>query len=377
MKKSLLLLSIPALLMAASCSTDETVDAPDLQEKAITFTTNLENSSRSMGGNPEWFTPENFKTFYAFAFSNDPGHDTDNFFDDAIFGRNANGSWIPDGENRYYFPEWRLKFVAYAPANQYELGGVTSIGQGTRNYFGIDFTPQKQRIFGLNLSFYGDIDLIVAANGKRNLRNDPKVKMTFKHTLSKVTIKVKQRNPALRFIVASAGIGHAHDGGTFTYPDCTDKEEIELTQDCWSFPNEDNYGDFSAVCNLTVNGNGQDATVGDFLIFPQNSINSGFWTGGPEEDGTYLYVRCNIYQKSGKDSYDTELFSKGSIAIPLKFDFQPGYHYTFTIDMTNGGLIAPSNTSVVKDGGTPVLGGEIQYSAISSHWEVADTDLKM
>lgn len=378
MKKSLLLLSIPALFLAASCSTDELVDAPESKDKAITFAPNLQNCSRAYDQTIEWHTPETFKRFFAVAFSNEPGHDTENFFTDLTVAKNESGSWGSDNDSHHYFPEWRLKFVAYAPGEQYEIGGI---GPNTTRYrFSTEFTPQKQMIKGVNLAFYKDIDLIVAANGKRNLRNDPKVKMTFKHALSKVTINVKQTNPALRFEVSSAGIGNAPDRGTFTFPDCTDKEEIEVTQDCWSFPKDDRSNFSSEEPNShTVDGNGRLAHIGDFLIFPHNTTTGGYWTGGPENDGTYLYVACRILQKSGPDSYETVLFggksSYSSIAIPLKFDFQPGYHYTFNVDVTNGGLIRPEEKRT--DGGTPVLNGAISYSVTSSIWEVADKNLNM
>lgn len=379
MKKSLLLLSIPALFLAASCSTDELVDAPESKDKAITFAPNLQNCSRGYTDNPVWHDAATFKEFFAYAFSNDPGHDTDNFFSDHTVVKNQDGTWGPQGDTHYYFPEWRLKFVAYAPGGVYELGGMTGVGQGTRYRFYTDFTPQKQMIKNIDLAFYNKVDLIVAANGKRNLRNDPKVKMTFKHALSKVTINVKQTNPALRFEVFNAGIGNAPDRGTFTFPDCTDKEEIEVTQDCWSFP-YDSRSDFSPKepNSHTVDGNGRLANIGDFLIFPHNTTTGGYWTGGPEEDGDYLYVTCRILQKSGPDSFETVLnqtASSSSIAIPLKFDFQPGYHYTFNVDVTNGGLIPPAEKQT--DGGTPVLNGAISYSVTSNHWEVADKNLNM
>ncbi|MDE5689367.1 MAG: hypothetical protein K2I38_01550, partial [Duncaniella sp.] len=163
------------------------------------------------------------------------------------------------------------------------------------------------------------------------------------------------------------------------FPDCTDKEEIEVTQNCWSFP-EDSRSDFSPKepNSHTVDGNGRLANIGDFLIFPHNTTTGGYWTGGPEEDGDYLYVTCRILQKSGPDSFETVLnqtASSSSIAIPLKFDFLPGYHYTFNVDVTNGGLIPPAEKQT--DGGTPVLNGAISYSVTSSIWEVADKNLNM
>lgn len=380
MKKSLLLLSIPALFLAASCSTDELVDAPESKDKAITFAPNLQNCSRAHDQNIEWHTPETFKEFFAVAFSNDPGHDTNNFFTDLNIVKNERGSWGWYDDSHHYFPEWRLKFIAYAPGGQYEIGGIGS--NTTRYRFYTDFTPQKQMIKDIDLAVYNNVDLIVAANGKRNLRNDPKIKMTFKHALSKVTINVKQTNPALRFEVSYAGIGNALNRGTFTFPDCTDKEEIEVTQDCWSFPRDSRWN-FSpdSPNSQTIDGNGRLAHIGDFLIFPQNTTTSNYWTGGPENDGVYLYVDCRILQKNGPDSYETVLYpTKNSkltsaIAIPLKFDFQPGYHYTFNVDLTNGGLVPPDNNQT--DGGTPVLNGAISYSVTSSHWEVADKNLNM
>ena len=376
MKKSLLLLSIPALLMAASCSSDEVIDAPALKDNAITFSPVLQNCSRGNSQDIEMHTPESFKEFFVSAFSSDPGHNTENFFFDHRVSKNAAGSWSPSGDNYFYFPEWRLKFIAYAPGGSYELSGMTSPGQGTRYRFYTDITPQKQAITNVQLAFYNNLDLIVAANGKRDLRHDPKVKMTFKHALSKVTIKVKQMNPALRFEVSGAGIGNALNRGTFTYPDCTDKEEIEVTQSCWTFP--DGFrGNFSTNSSetLLVDGNNRLSTVGECLVFPVNTTNNGYWTRGPEPDGAYLYVTCRIMQKSSKDAYETELVHRTTVAVPLKFDFQPGYHYTFNVDITNGGLIAPGDQT--PNGGTPVLNGTIEYEASSSLWELADTSTRM
>lgn len=381
MKKSLLLLSIPALLLASCSSDDVVMEAP--RDNAITFAPELNSVSRS-ATTATWTTPETFDEFFVYAYSSDPGHTDNNFFNDYCVQKNKEtGSWDPwDPNSIYYFPDWHLKFVAYTPNHRYATGGITG---GMRQYFNVEITPQSQKIKGVDLSSHRGMDICVAANDKPNNHLDKKLKMKFKHTLSKFTISCVNYNPALMFEVVSAGIGGTYTTGTFTYPDFTGKDEIEVTQDCWEFYTERSRYQVGLLDSTPeeaiVMGDGKVVDLsGAGLIFPQNSTND-YWTGGKEEDGLYLYISCRIRQKSAEGAYDTYLLGTpndrfSTIAVPLKHDFQPGYNYKFTVNLTNGGKFAPESNNM---GGEPVLGGEMKFSVTTQAWEIAspDTEIKM
>ncbi|MDE7147375.1 MAG: fimbrillin family protein, partial [Duncaniella sp.] len=172
MKKSYLLLSLSALALA-SCSSDETVNAP--AAPGIDFSAAVEGSSRATST-----TTATISSFAVTAVKS--GLSADNvYFKDHTLTRQGEG-W--DGNGTYPWPEEELSFFAFSPAT----AGKSTVEQNRQGVF------STIKGYHVESDVLNQTDLLVAENAMSNATNKTKTNLTFRHALTRVEVKATHTN---------------------------------------------------------------------------------------------------------------------------------------------------------------------------------------
>ncbi|MDE5989373.1 MAG: fimbrillin family protein [Duncaniella sp.] len=377
MKKSLLLFTIPALALA-SCSSDETVSAPN--GSGINFRASVENTGR--GGLTSTATISNF------AVTSFGDNQASNYFNDVLVKREG-AKWACD---LYYWPDFDLKFFAYSPA---EVNGKPVITKDI----------QKISDFQVVRPTADQVDLLYAANAYPYSYNKDGVELNFRHAMSAIDINARVTNPTLEYEINAVKICQFYAKGNFSYPavhgasmDMINNTAWSMLSDAEDFITKKGYGEKAFTkLNMAMENSGDTHpdgtsimkdTDGSFIMIPQNLTPWSIDT--KNADGAYISILCRIYTLDNKGGR-TQIFPKvkndnegqfGFVAMPLDLKFQPGYKYTIRLDLNGGGYRDPNNTNPddPKDPdidpepwpgpgpGPEILPGEISYTVSVTEW---------
>lgn len=341
MKKSLLLFTLPALALA-SCSSDETVGAPE--GNGIKFRASVETSGR--GGLTTTATINDF------AVTSFGESQASNYFNDVIVRREG-ANWNSD---LYYWPDFDLKFFAYSPSN---VNGKVVINKDV----------QKINDFKVVRPTVDQVDLLYAGNSYTNALNKDGVQLNFRHAMSAIDINARVTNPTLEYEINAVKICRFNAKGNFSYPSVYGSNMDVINNTAWSMLSDPQdyiskkaYGEkafFKLNNSMEDSGNTHPSgtsimkdTDGSFIMIPQNLTP---WSTGEKADGAYISVLCRIYtldNKGGRTQIFPVLEPDGSnvgqygfVAMPLDIKFQPGYKYTIRLDLNGGGYYDPDNSN--------------------------------
>ena len=380
MKKNNLLILAVAALGFAACANDETtaVNEKLAESNAISFRTFVGGQMRAAD-----VTTENLNaaggTFYVTA-RHTVDATTTTYFDNVPFVYNASTSTF-NSDKKYYWPAaGTLDFFAYTPAEKADELART-------NYKTFTVTPST--------TVANQLDLVFAnTDGKTKVGSSAGVPINFRHAQSKIVVKVKNSETSnLKFEITGMKIVNVDGSATFTYNDettptgdgNTDGTGALLVGD-WTNNNDTRTAVYTTTfsantvsakqdASLFLNGSGTIGTEDEHLnmiLIPQTTPDAtteySEATVNAQYSGSYIALKMVI-----KDNVNdiviadatTNVDTKNKWAMwPVKFTWQPGKKYTYTIDLAGGGYWELNDDAdIALD---PVLdGAEIKFVTVT------------
>lgn len=361
MKKIYFFAALAAVALA-SCSNDETV--AEYQGDAISFRPFVNNVTRAASTYD--VTSANSGLTYAISKFKVTGILTGSstkYLDGVVYTSDGSSSpvFYVDGtsattnkyKNEYYWPATEtLDFFAYSYYDGGECLGTTSqiaevSGDDAYKTFTVTPTPGSDPAHADLVYAYlpGAGKTAYGANG---------VPLNFRHAESKISVKVQNTATKLKFKVEGWKIAFLDGTGTFTFATTdgsTATPSTLLRKGYWS----DNTGavigteyasTFTGV-DVAANATTASALDGDFIVVPQaltDNTSTKTYAGTTTSDkpsGAYIAVKLYILD----NATNVLLAGGGTTAAPttiwaiwpISGEWEPGKHYTYTIDLAGGG----------------------------------------
>ena len=356
MKRNLFILGIAALAFAA-CSNDEVVEtAATSESNAISFRPLMNNVTRASDVTETTLQTSGFvvtavnhgsdpetRYFYGVSFTwNDPAYTS---------------------ATKYYWPETgSLDFYAYAPAGNAQVTYPTS-----PDYTVFTVTPSS--------TVTEQVDLVYAnTNEKTKATSASGVALNFRHTESKIAIKVKNTSTDLEFDVTGWKVGYLSGSGTFTYSgsNTDSKNSAQLASGMWgslaTASADTKYENTFSSQTIPANTTSETEITGstEMILVPQSQnaatayANSGTATNGDKVDGSYIALQMTV--KSAANG--ATLVSNCWAIWPVAFDWEPGKQYTYIVDLAGGGY-HETNADTNEDLDPVLEGTEIKFVSVT------------
>ena len=330
---------IAALSMLTSCNMDEIVGHKE--DLPFQFRTVIENQTRATS-----YTTSSLTSFGATAYV---GGSTSAYAMENVEFSNGGTSTVYRvvGDTKYYWPKdddvW---FYAYAPK------ASASNGITYNDELDIEVEPLADTD--------SQVDLIYAAT-KGNKTDDAMngVILNFRHTMSKIQIKVKDSSSDLKFNVTGWKIAGVDGAAVFSFDDqsltSTPAAGSQNTFDSnmWQ-DNDDSYTASYSKTVTTKNVTSVNGTWGvldgSAILIPQNAPKATAYSGSDPSNnplnGAYIAIEYQAFDGAGE-----ALSAAGTWGCwPVKMDWEPGFRYIYNIDLAELGY---SETG--KDDLVPVI----------------------
>lgn len=365
MKSKLFFLALSAMALATSCSNDEVTELSD--SNAIKYDLGIGKITRATD---VYCNANKFKAFNVWANYTATGGTATSYIAGDNITSTDGSTWTDASGTRYWPNEGTLDF--------YALAGYTNptLATGNTVSWTVDGTVANQN------------DLCYAVKKGQSKANTT-VALNFRHALSQIVFKAKNKNAKLHVEIDAVAVYNVKNNAIFTLPDAnTDENKQDHASGSAAFETGsqgtwDNYGTavagytatFTAVevpgdktgntvMNLTdntsTNNHATNAYGNAMLLLPSESETTA-WSGTTKltgmngegytanaNDGTVILVKCKIWNVAGegvdKDNdvllYGNEDGTTRWAAIPAKFNWEQGkkYIYTLVFDNGNGGL---------------------------------------
>jgi hypothetical protein len=372
MKKNLLILAAAALAFAA-CSNDEMVASVDTsQSNAISFRPLTTNITRTNGPGVKstWETGDLFNVYASFK-------GIKYFQDDFTKQDGTNFT----SENKHYWP------ADISSTNKVVFTAVWGATQKTDNPGVIeDYAPASEAASQM------DVLLALEEYSAKPSENSTAgaAKLNFRHTLSQIVVNAKNSNPNLKVTISGVRVGYVQMQGDFNYGSgvVTTTQETEangnagtitdgvtlISQSCWTndamsgeATDKANTYKYNQASALVLSGKVDASTAftsgwTPWILLPQtqsaatgyvtpqsgtvikNATASGYeeitassiYQANPNLNGSYLALQMTIENYVDSEAKGT-IVDKQWCYWPIAFTWNPGYKYTYTIDVAGGG----------------------------------------
>lgn len=332
------------LLMLGSCSQDDIVEA-NLGADEIRFAAVTNGSTRAA----DIYNPKEMPaSFQVSAMSQGKVYISDDKIERK--GSKAPYTWENSTGTRYW-PEDAVDFYAHVNA-----GGafVLNSGAPTFNNFTVESAVGSQ------------VDLLYAVKKGETKETTP-VQLNFRHALSQIVFKARNESENIFVQIQGVKVMNVKGSGTYTFPTASTDPNLPTAdaanpnnRGSWALTNDNaNYEvDFSLVDvkgsktnPTTVNLSDEEGTA--LMLMPQTTdawVPETYPKPGVGNTNSYLLVDCVIYnvadgsattlpgdnvclwgKKEENGSYTTK-----ELAIPVKFAWEEGKKYTYTLVFGNG-----------------------------------------
>ena len=348
------------LLMLGSCSQDDIVEA-NLGADEIRFSAVTNGSTRAA----DIYNPKKMPaSFQVSAMSQNKVY----ISDDKI--EKQGNSWVNTTGTRYW-PEDAVDFYAHVNSG---AAFVLNDGKPTFNSFSVASAVESQ------------VDLLYAVKTGQT-KNETPVTLNFRHALSQIVFKARNESENIFVQIQGVKVMNVKGSGTYTFPTASTDPNLPTagsansnTRGTWALT--DTKADYEVNFNLVdVKGsktnptavNLSDAEGTALMLMPQTTTAWDPETAPKPSVGntnSYLLVDCVIYnvadgsattlpgdnvclwgKKEENGSYTTK-----ELAIPVKFTWEEGKKYTYTLVFGNGnGGYNPDPDDPDPDDPEPVL----------------------
>lgn len=362
MKKNLFILAAAGLALA-SCSSDETI-ATSQASNEISFRANVNGTTRAaidLGVKTAWAAENKFNVYAEYGGSK---------LFQADYVTDGTNNFAPVSGN-YYWPstvdgDHKVTFTAI-----YGIASPAIDAPGKFTAFVPANLPENQ------------VDVLVAK--KDCSTKESPVNMVFSHALSKISVRVKNTNSALKFIITDARIGGIKNTGEFNYnynfsttstaAGVVTAASTYIPRTNWNVTGNPMYFTKDVRTGetpITVDGSNAGTNVlvaTPWLLLPQSvsaiaeyatAANPGAHTASTEPGfaaGAYIALKMSIQNSSTSSAIATEEWCYW----PISVDWNPGYGYAYLIDLAGGGYF-PTDQDNNKTTLDPVLDTPIVFS---------------
>ena len=363
MRKNLLILAA-ALAVCYSCSNDETIAVN--QSDVISFRSLVDGATRSTAGPMAGTSFAEGDVINVYADWYDASATSHSMYFQADFTKQSTGGFT--SSDKYYWPSFdtgdKLTFTAIYGATQ------------------IDGTPGAIDDYAPAAAATSQMDVMVAK--KEETAKENPVVLNFRHTLSQIVVNVKNTNANLDIDITGVRIGYLSTQGDFAYDgSVTTSQEAEGHTTPTNTLVEANDWTPAAVTDANTNKYEQtwsaqtvtgevDATTltsfASWLLIPQTqsaftayaAATQGNAGDNPTVNGAYIALELEIYNYNGS-ARSNKLVTKQWCYWPIAPTWNPGYKYTYTVDLAGGGY-QPINCEEAASTLDPVLGDVIVFS---------------
>lgn len=342
-----------AVLALASCSSDETIASQATSESnVIGFRTLVDGTTRSTAGpmyGTSWATGDVINVYADFFDkSADNGNGLHGKYFQANFTKQEGGNFT--SEKPYYWPAFDtedvMTFTAIYGATQSAAGSIAS------------YSPAAAAA--------SQMDVMVAQ--KAVTAKVSPVVLNFRHALSQIVVNVKNTNANLDFDITGVRVGYVSTSGRFVFSGVTEPQEADghtaAEETLVDANNWDELSTASATTNYdqastkTITSTQSATALNSFnpwLLIPQEQTAFTAYTSGtqvnpasadPVVNGSYIALKLTIYNYNGT-ARSNKLVAEQWCYWPCAFDWDPGYKYTYTVDLAGGGY-QPGNVDAAE-----------------------------
>ena len=369
MKKYLFILAAAALGFA-SCSNDDVIAESSTFNDANTISirpfvqgatraTDIDASSLQASGFTAFATVGNdFSTIY---------------FNETAFTYSS-GTYT--SATKYYWPSTgTLDFYAYA------YNGADGQVTHTAQTKAFTVTPNATAANQTDLVFAntnGKSKTGTYGAGEANQYGKDGVPLNFRHAESKITVQLKNTSTALKVTVKDVAIGYLNTTGTYTYSGSTSNTNTDgENNDQLKFADwtaKSGTGSYTQTATTTsyTSATATTALPTSFILIPQALTTATAYSADTPDaafNGAFITVQLKI-QNAENDAYivggDGDNYVTALWPLPAG-TWNPGYHYTYTLDLAGGGYYPTNQTSIGT--GTaldPILdGAEIKFVSVT------------
>lgn len=329
-----------ALLALVSCTKDSVKEVS--RGQVIDFHTAMTRASVT--------TTDNLQTIWVTA----TNESETNYYTDLQYNRNGN---YFTSETSYYWPSdgSTLDFYAYAPSKN-RLGGTLSI----------DKTAQTLTGFAPAAEISNQVDFIVANASGSKENAETGVGLIFDHALTQVEIKALNSNAGYTYKVKGVRIAQVASSGDFDFHTKLWTPSANKTEYKVEYAEARTLGT-EAISLMPTDGD-------NAMLIPQKLIPWNTDEKGNESKGAFIAVLVNITSSAGTQVFPSEAGEYEWIARPIDTDWVRGFRYTYTLDLREGGLVAPDVDPVDPEDPDPfgpgeeVLGGTLMFTSSHTSW---------
>jgi len=329
-----------ALLALVSCTKDSVKEVS--RGQVIDFHTAMTRASVT--------TTDNLQTIWVTA----TNESETNYYTDLQYNRNGN---YFTSETSYYWPSdgSTLDFYAYAPSKD-RLGGTLSI----------DKTAQTLTGFAPAAEISNQVDFIVANASGSKENAETGVGLIFDHALTQVEIKGLNSNAGYTYKVKGVRIAQVASSGDFDFHTKLWTPSANKTEYKVEYAEARTLGT-EAISLMSTDGD-------NAMLIPQKLIPWDTDEKGNESEGAFIAVLVNITSSAGTQVFPSEAEEYEWIATPIDTDWVRGFRYTYTLDLREGGLVAPDVDPVDPEDPDPfgpgeeVLGGTVKFTSSHTSW---------
>lgn len=321
--KKFFIFAAAAVVAMASCTKTEVVETAK-DQNAINFAPFFHKATKAVD-----VTSDNISAFEVTAML---GADT--YFSSVAVSKS--GSAWTYSPVQYWPAEGTLDFFAWAPT-----ASGSDIVKNAYNNFTITpvADPASQRDFVVART-QGTKEA-TTGNGAQN-----DVSINFRHAMSQIALKVYNGNPNLQYDITGWRVVGVDGCGIYTLADASTDGTGKIAYANWSDNTNDfggAYTDDFTLTNIKTTA-AQEATAAaaitgstTMILVPQTgntkAAKYSAATSGAAITGSYIAIEMAI--KNATDN--TVVASKQWCCWPATFSWNPGYKYTYVIDLSQGG----------------------------------------